>query len=142
MKNVLQKIRQLKSLTERQTSIILNLTSQCETQKSESDEKDALIMELLRNCNGIRPALAKQEPQVQKNGQGPSASTPAFPSAIGSTGSGVGHLEGMVTKREAIDYPLVTASDVEEVLNQTGIQVVSFALSLFEVVLYSLVLPI
>lgn len=56
MKNVLQKIRQLKGLTERQTSLIMTLTGQCEVQKTESDDKDALIMELLRNCKGIRPA--------------------------------------------------------------------------------------
>ena len=66
MKNVLQKIRQLKSLTDRQTSIILTLTGQCEAQKSESDEKDALIMELLRNCNGIRPALVKGDQPSEK----------------------------------------------------------------------------
>lgn len=65
MKNVLQKIRQLKNLTDRQTSIILTLTGQCETQKTESDEKDALIMELLRNCNGIRPALVTSENQPE-----------------------------------------------------------------------------
>lgn len=69
MKNVLQKIRQLKSLTDRQTSIILTLTGQCEQQKSESDEKDALIMELLRNCNGIRPALVKGDQQPEKIGR-------------------------------------------------------------------------
>jgi len=104
MKNVLQKIRQLKSLTDRQTSIILTLTGQCEQQKTESDEKDALIMELLRNCNGIRPALVKGD-QPEK-----------------ITGSGASSIEGMVTKRETIDYPLITAAEVEEVLTQTHIQ--------------------
>ena len=29
----------------------------------------------------------------------------------------------MTTKRETIDYPLITAAEVEEVLTQTGIQV-------------------
>jgi len=104
MKNVLQKIRQLKSLTDRQTSIILTLTGQCEAQKTESDEKDALIMELLRNCNGIRPTLVKGD-QPEK-----------------ITGSGASSIEGMVTKRETIDYPLITAAEVEEVLTQTHIQ--------------------
>jgi len=61
MKNVLQKIRQLKTLTDRQTSIILTLKNQLDVQKSEGDEKDALIMELLRNCNGIRPTLVKDD---------------------------------------------------------------------------------
>lgn len=103
MKNVLQKIRQLKSLTDRQTSIILTLTGQCEAQKTESDEKDALIMELLRNCNGIRPALVKGD-QPEK------------------ISSGASSIEGMVTKRETIDYPLITAVEVEEVLTQTHIQ--------------------
>ena len=119
MKNVLQKIRQLKNLTDRQTSIILTLTGQCEAQKSESDEKDALIMELLRNCNGIRPALVKgdQPEKISKTTCNNSNVT------IALAGSGASSIEGMVTKRETIDYPLITAAEVEEVLTQTHIQV-------------------
>lgn len=104
MKSVLQKIRQLKSLTERQTSIIMTLTGQCETQKTESAEKDSLIMELLKNCNGIRPTLSSETQQENLS-------------------NGVCNLEGMVTRHENIDYELISAADVEEVLNKTGIQV-------------------
>eukprot|EP00210_Caulerpa_lentillifera_P007836 g7478.t1 len=105
MKNVLQKIRQLKSLTERQTSIIMTLTSQCEAQKAESVEKDSLVMELLKNCNGIRPSL-NAENQNQ----------PFIMSEATS------NIEAMVTKHENIDYDFEPHADLDEVLNQTGIQ--------------------
>lgn len=105
MKNVLQKIRQLKALTDRQTSIILTLKNQLDVQKSEGDEKDALIMELLRNCNGIRPTLVKDDQsQAQEKIR-----------------SGACSIEGMYTTTETNDYPLLSASDFEEVLSQTNI---------------------
>eukprot|EP00210_Caulerpa_lentillifera_P003386 g3230.t1 len=108
MKNVLQKIRQLKSLTERQTSIIMTLTNQCDAQKTESAEKDSLIMELLKNCNGIRPSLSSESQQQENLTTG--------------GGGGASNIEGMVTKHENIAYQLISAAEVEEVLNQPGIQ--------------------
>lgn len=48
----------------------------------------------------------------------------------------------MVTKRETIDYPLISASEVEEVLTQTGIQVCRRALRRSHKVVFSLALRI
>ena len=130
MKNVLQKIRQLKSLTDRQTSIILNLTGQCEAQKSESEEKDALIMELLRNCNGIRPALVKGDQPSEKTSEHHTLLRPQMYNLDDAPGPESSSLEGVVTKREPIDYPLITASEMDSVLTENSIRVRSSSLFL------------